>query len=128
MTALPFTSLGTILIVVFIFFLSTRVGRKRGVVLAPATTGDAEFEKAFRIHYNTIEQTVMFLPLLWLSTLYWGDMVSGGIIAVWLIGRIIYMNAYQKDPTTRTAGMIITLLALAAALVGSVIPLVQMIL
>ena len=44
-----------------------RVGRMRGKVLAPATSGDPEFEKAFRIHYNTIEQLIMFLPMLWLS-------------------------------------------------------------
>ena len=125
MTALPLTSLGTILMVLLTFYFSIRVGRMRGKVLAPATSGDPEFEKAFRIHYNTIEQLIMFLPMLWLSVGYYGDTVGGALALVWLIGRLIYMSTYQKDPTKRTPGVLLTLAPLAVATVGAIIPLVQ---
>ena len=125
-SAFPLTSLGTILIVVFTFYFSIVVGKHRTNVKAPAVSGDPEFEKAFRIHYNTIEQLVLFIPMIWLSAMYWGDQVSGGITGLWLIGRIIYARAYQKDPSTRSIGFMITLLALLAALVGACIPLVKM--
>ena len=82
MTALPLTSLGTILMVLLTFYFSIRVGRMRGKVLAPATSGDPEFEKAFRIHYNTIEQLILFLPMLWLSVGYFGDTVGGALALV----------------------------------------------
>ena len=121
----PLTVLATILIVVFTFGLSFNVGKRRGQILAPATTGDIEFEKAFRIHYNTIEHMVLFLPLMWLSVQYWGDNLTAGAAAVWLVGRALYARAYQKDPTKRTAGLLISLVALLAVLVGSVIPLVK---
>ena len=126
LTAMPLTSLGTILIVAFTFYASMGAGKMRGNVKAPATTGDIEFEKAFRIHYNTIEQLVIFVPLLWLAAPHWGDMYGGGTALVWVIGRIIYARAYRADPSDRTTGFVITLLALLAAFLGALIPLVMM--
>jgi glutathione S-transferase len=125
MNEFPLTSLGTILVVAFTFYVSMAAGRMRGKIKAPAVTGDEEFEKAFRIHYNTIEQLVLFLPVLWLSAPYWGDQVSGGVAAVWLVGRIIYARTYQRDPSSRSMGFAITLLATVAAFIGACIPLVQ---
>ena len=42
------------------------VGRARGVygVKAPATTGHEQFERWFRVHYNTLEKLIVFLPAL----------------------------------------------------------------
>ena len=126
MTAFPLTSLATIILVLFTFYLSAQVGMMRGKVLAPATSGDPEFEKAFRIHYNTIEHLVLFLPLLWLSAQFWGDVVSGCAAAVWLTGRMIYSRDYRADPTKRTMGMLITLFGLLVVLIGSITPLVML--
>jgi glutathione S-transferase len=126
MDAYPLTSLGTILIVAYTFYASMGAGSRRGEVKAPAVSGDYEFEKAFRVHYNTIEQLVLFLPVLWLAAPYWGDLVSGGVAAVWLIGRLIYGRAYKRDPSTRSVGFLITLLATFAAFVAACIPLVMM--
>jgi len=128
MEAFPLTSLGTVLIVAFTFYASMGAGKMRGKVKAPAVTGDEEFEKAFRIHYNTIEQLVLFMPVLWLSAFYWGDQISGGLAGLWVVGRIIYARAYQKDPSTRTIGFVLTLLATLIAFVGACIPLVMLLL
>ena len=46
------------------FVLGARVGLARGRtgLEAPAVTGNEEFERYFRVHYNTIEQLILFVP------------------------------------------------------------------
>lgn len=126
MTPILYTLAMTLLIVAWTFYLSLRVGLYRGVVKAPAVTGNEEFERAFRIHYNTNEQIILFLPCYWLALPVWGDMVSGIVGAIWLAGRIVYATAYQKDPGTRRNGMIITILALLAAFIAAAVRVVNM--
>lgn len=113
MIEMKFTALITIVALVFTFVLSGRVGglRIKTGVAAPAITGHPEFERAFRVHYNTIEQLVLFLPLLWLSTQVVGDVWAAAIGLVWIIGRVLYANTYMKDPDKRGPGMIMTVLA-----------------
>ncbi|ODS90730.1 MAG: hypothetical protein ABS45_13750 [Comamonas sp. SCN 65-56] len=84
--------------------------RMRGRVVAPATTGDPAFERAFRVQQNTLEQLVVFLPALFLAGQYWSPNVIAGIGVVWLVGRVLYRFEYTKDPASRTAGFILTLL------------------
>ena len=85
-------------------------------------SGHPEFDRAFRVHANTVEQLVLFLPLLWLSTAVIGDLWAGVAGAVWIVGRVLYAGAYMREPTARGPGMIVTLLPTAvlaiAALVG----------
>ena len=75
---MPFTALVTVAAVVLTFVLSLRVGamRQKHGVKAPATTGHPEFERANRVHQNTVEQLVLFLPLLWLALYVLGDAVD----------------------------------------------------
>ena len=42
------------------------VGRARGTyhVPAPATTGDPTFERYFRVHQNSMEALIVFIPSL----------------------------------------------------------------
>ena len=121
MIAMPFTALVTVAAVVLTFVLSLRVGnmRRKHGVNAPATTGHPEFETANRIHQNTIEQLVLFLPLLWLALYVLGDAVTGLIGAFWIIGRVVYSSAYVRDPATRGPGMGITTLPTAVLLLAS---------
>ena len=57
----------TVLAVFQAFSFAYLVGKQRVKhgVKAAAITGEAEFERAFRIHQNTVEQMVIFLPALW---------------------------------------------------------------
>ena len=94
-----------------------KVGKERGTAIkAPATTGTKEFERAFRVHMNTIEQTVMFLPSLWLALPVLGDVYTASIGGVWIVGRIMYAFEYWKDPDSRSLGFMITFLAFVALL------------
>lgn len=116
MLQMKFTALVTLASLVLTFVFSGRVGamRPKYGIAAPSTTGHPEFERANRVHYNTIEQLVLFLPLLWLATGVIGDAWAAGIGVVWMIGRLVYAQAYQRDPANRTPGMLITLFATAA--------------
>ena len=121
MIAMPFTALVTVAALVLTFVLSIQVGnmRRKHGVKAPASTGHPEFEAANRIHQNTIEQLVLFLPVLWLALYVLGDAITGLIGAVWIIGRIVYANAYARDPASRGPGMGITMLPTVVLLLAS---------
>ena len=118
---MPFTALVTVAAIVLTFVLSLRVGkmRRKHGVNAPATAGHAEFERANRIHQNTIEQLVLFLPLLWLALYVLGDTITGLIGAVWIVGRVVYARAYARDPAARAPGLGITTLPTAVLLLAS---------
>ena len=99
------TATVTLLAVLFYFFTAFRVGNLRGQlgIKAPATTGHPTFERAYRVQMNTLEQMGIFLPLLWLTAFY---PIAIGWIAplvglIWVIGRVVYLRAYMKDPESR---------------------------
>jgi len=121
MIAMKYTALVTVAALLFTFVLSGRVGALRAKlgVSAPDTSGQPEFDRAFRIHMNTIEQLVLFVPLLWLATNVLGDVNTAGIGVLWIVGRGIYANAYSKDAAGRGPGMIITILATGALAVAT---------
>jgi len=116
MIAMKFTALVTLAALLWTFILSGRAGAMRGKygVNAPATTGNIEFEKAFRIHANTIETLVLLIPLLWMATAVVGDLWAALAGLVWIVGRVIYAKEYMADPSTRTPGMVITVLPMGA--------------
>ena len=121
MIAMPYTALITVVAIILTFALSMRVGRMRQKhgVQAPATTGHPEFERANRVHQNTIEQLVLFLPLLWLALYVLGDAIAALIGAVWIVGRVVYATAYARDAAARQPGMAITTLSTAVLLLAS---------
>lgn len=127
MIQMKFTALVTILALVYTFVLSGKAGAMRGKhsVNAPATTGNVEFEKAFRIHANTVEQLVLFVPLLWLATAVIGDLYAALVGLVWLVGRYVYASAYMSAPETRTKGMIITVAPTAILALVSLVGVVK---
>lgn len=113
-------------IVQFLFF-GVLVGQARAKygVKAPATTGNALFERSFRVHMNTLEQLVAFLPALLIAGIYWPNPVIAGIGLVYLIGRFVYRQGYVADPGKRGLGFLLSVLPifvlLVAALLGAVI-------
>lgn len=103
------------------------VSRARGQygVRAPSISGHEMFERYYRVQMNTLELLVAFLPALWLAARHWPPLVVGGVGAVYLVGRIVYLRAYLSDPKTRSAGFLLSLVPtvalLVAALVGAVL-------
>jgi glutathione S-transferase len=105
------------------------VGRARGLygVKAPATSGHEIFDRYFRVHYNTMEQLVVFVPSIWIFGLYLSPTWAAGLGAVFVIGRIVYIRGYVADPARREIGfalsavpvLVLSIGALVGALVGA---------
>ena len=102
------TAIVTLAIGSFYFYTAFRVGNLRGKhgVKAPATSGHPEFDRAYRVQMNTLEQLGIFLPFLWVAAFYpirW-QWLAPLVGFVWLIGRFIYMRGYMTDPDKRLIG------------------------
>jgi len=121
MTAYAFASLITLLVVLLIVLAALNVGRARGLygIKAPAVSGHELFERAFRVHMNTLESAVIMLPALWLYALFIGDLGAGVMGAVWLAARVWYAIAYQRDPAKRSAAYGISFLAFIGLWAGA---------
>ncbi len=115
----------TVIALIFCLFTGVVVGRMRSRhgVKAPSVTGAPEFERAYRVQMNTLEQFALFVPLLWMATAL---PVASGYLApalglIWVIGRVIYMRAYMQDPAKREVGFGIGAVAVLGLLVLSII-------
>lgn len=102
----------TVLLLLQYTWFGVEVGSMRGKyeVKAPAISGAPEFERMYRVHYNTMEQLVLFLPLMWLFALYVNALWAAGFGAVFLIGRFLYRAEYLKEPSSRSPGFTLTIL------------------
>ena len=80
--------------------------RRRHKIAPPAMTGTPEVECALRVQGNTVEQIVIFLPLLWVAALYFHAI--GWLVPLiglcWCLGRIIYAFGYMANPEKRHIG------------------------
>ena len=116
------TSGATVLTMLMYFWVTLQVGLARGKynVKAPATSGCVEFDCAFRVQQNTLEQAVWFLPSLWMFAAWQSDLWAGALGAVWVVGRVIYAIGYNRAPEKRSVGFSIAMLANLALLLGAV--------
>ena len=105
------------------FFFSIKVGQARGKygVKAPATTGNEHFERYNRVHQNTLEQLIMFIPGLFA----FANFVSANWAAisgvVFIVGRAMYFNLYIGNPDKRGPGVLVSLLATATLVIGALV-------
>lgn len=99
------------------------VARARGTygVKAPAIGGHEVFERYFRVHYNTMELLVVFVPAIWLFGLYVSPYWGAGLGAVYLAGRVVYLRSYVADPAQRSMGFGMSMLPTLALLVGALL-------
>jgi uncharacterized MAPEG superfamily protein len=119
----------TVLALVQYFVLGLRVGQARGKfgIEAPAISGHPVFERHFRVHQNTMEQLVLFLPALWLFAIYASAPVGAALGILFIVGRAMYARAYVAEPKTREMGVVLTLVATVILLLGGLIgALIQM--
>lgn len=108
-----------------LLFISTifAVGyaRKKYGIKAPATTGNVDFERVFRVQMNTQENLILFLPVLWLFSMYVSPLWAGVLGIIWLIGRVDYAISYARSAAARSRGYGIGLLAFAILAIGAAI-------
>jgi len=124
------TVLISVLALLQFFFFGVLVGRARHrySVQAPATTGNEVFERYFRVHMNTLETLVLFLPALWFASRYVNPLWTALLGVIYLIGRLLYWRGYVAAAGKRGPGyglsILPILILLAIGLVGSILSLV----
>ena len=102
------------------FVFGLLVGRARGKfnVHAPAVTGHPVFERYYRMHQNTLELMIMFIPAIVLFGYWVRPDLGAGIGFVYVIGRVIYLQAYINDPARRGLGFGLSILPNLTLLIG----------
>lgn len=100
---------------------SALVGRARGLygVKAPAVSGHEMFDRYFRVHQNTMELLVAFVPAIWLFGLYVSPKWAALLGLLYVAGRILYLLGYVKDPAKREFGFGLSVLPIVVLLVGA---------
>lgn len=96
------------------------VGRARGKygVHAPAVAGHEVFERYFRVHQNTLEMLVVFVPAMWLFGTYVDPTWAALLGLVYVVGRILYLRGYVADPAKREIGFGLSVLPVIVLLIG----------
>ena len=126
----PLTGLISCIAIIIMMWTGIKVGQARAKyqVPAPATTGPDEFCRVYRVQMNTVEQAVLYFPLLWLFAAMAGDYWAAAFGVIWLVGRVMYAQAYYADAEKRGTGFGITFLSTALLLVGCLYELIKSIL
>lgn len=103
--------------------LGVMVGRARikyGVE-APATTGNPDFERYFRVHENTLESLIVFLPAVWIFSLTVSYHFGVALGVLFIIARIIYASGYLSAAAKRAPGALATAIINVILVLGSII-------
>jgi glutathione S-transferase len=82
------------------------VGRARAQfgVHAPATTGHPQFERVYRVHQNTLEALIVFVPALLVFACYLSFAWAAGLGVAFIIARAIYAVSYIRAAEKRGPG------------------------
>jgi uncharacterized membrane protein YecN with MAPEG domain len=119
----PWTCLVTIAALIVYFVVTINVGRARFKyqVKPPQSSGNEDFNRVMRVQQNTLEQIVVFLPGLWMFSIFVSQMWGAILGTIWVIGRILYAWGYYQAAEKRTLGFGISTLAGLGLLLGSLV-------
>ena len=109
MTSFPY-AVGALVLALAVYVWSVfKVGQARSAhgVEVPAVTGPAGFERTFRAQQNTVEQMVLFVPLLGIAAYVWGDLWAGLFGLIWSAGRLLYIETYSRG-ANRSPGFLLS--------------------
>ena len=120
-TSMPWVTIVIVLALAAVHRLRHR--RRPGPVAStrwprPAITGNEVFERYFRVQMNTLELLVVFVPAIWLFALQVSATWAAGLGAVYLVGRMVYLRSYIRDPKSRSLGFGLSMLPILIMLVG----------
>jgi glutathione S-transferase len=104
-----------------LFAWAVAQARVRYNVPAPATSGNADFERYFRVQMNTLEQLIIFIPSILLFARYINAHVAAALGALFIIGRAVYFQGYVKSAAGRHLGFNLSAIPNAALLLGAII-------
>lgn len=115
-----FPALVTLGVVLLLFIAAWNVGKARAKygIKAPATTGNADFERIFRVQMNTLENALMFLPALWVFSAFVSEVWAAALGVIWLASRCWYAVSYQKAASLRGPAFGLSMLATTVLTLG----------
>jgi uncharacterized membrane protein YecN with MAPEG domain len=97
-------------------------------IKAPATFGNENFERYYRVQMNTLELLICFIPALVISSLFWSPLVMSIIGLIFFIGRIIYFKQYVANPEKRTVGFALSIMPVFILLFATIVGIIRSIL
>jgi len=105
--------------------LGVMVGRARQTygIEAPATTGNPDFERYNRVHVNTLEALIVFLPAVWIFSLSVHYHIGVLLGLLFVIARIVYAAGYMSAASKRSTGALATGIINVILVVGGLIAL-----
>jgi len=111
------SALVTIFSSLFTMYLAYNVGMTRMAHKEPPhkEMKNKEVMIANRVHMNCVENSVVFLPLLWVATVFGSATIAGIIWAIWFTSRVFYAFGYLKDPKKRQIPFMVWLLCIVLA-------------
>jgi uncharacterized membrane protein YecN with MAPEG domain len=118
----------TIIAALIVYIVMTGlVGRARMKhnVKAPAMTGHPDFERANRVHQNTLESLIVFIPAVWIFGQYVSPRWAAALGALFVVGRVIYAAGYLRAADKRSVGAGLTGIVNIVLVVGALVGLVK---
>jgi glutathione S-transferase len=115
---------GTVLLALLEYIvMAALVGRARAKhgVHAPAMTGHPEFERANRVHVNTLENLIIFVPAVWIFATYLSALYAAILGGLFVVARALYAVGYLQAAEKRSVGAGITGIVNTILVVGGLI-------
>ncbi len=124
---MKWTAWSTLIALIVYLWIAMNAAKARVTykVKAPLMDGPIEFQSIQRVQANTVEQLVLFLPVLWMCASFLGDCWAAGGGLLWSVGRIVYALGYYKDPAKRTTGFGLTFAASVLLMIGTMVGLLM---
>ena len=103
--------------------MAALVGRAREKfgILAPTMTGHPDFERVIRVHLNTLENLIIFVPAVWVFASYVSVLWAAILGFVFVVARAVYAIGYLRAADKRSIGAAVTGLVDLVLVVGGLI-------
>lgn len=107
--------------------MAALVGRAREKfgILAPTMTGHPDFERVIRVHLNTLENLIIFVPAVWVFASYVSALWAAILGFVFVVARAVYAIGYLRAADKRSIGAAVTGLVDLVLVVGGLIGLAR---
>lgn len=105
----------------FYFVMAVGAARGKHKIAAPAITGNPDFERAYRVQMNTLEQLIIFVPSMICFATFVSERWAAILGLVFVAGRLVYAIGYRQAADKRGWGFMISAIPQLILLVGGLI-------
>lgn len=119
---------GTILLALVEYIvMGALVGRARAKygIHAPAMTGHPAFERTNRVHVNTLENLIIFVPAVWIFGMYTSQLYAAILGGLFVLARALYAVGYLQAAEKRGVGAGLTGIVIIVLVVGGLVGVVR---